>query len=83
MIFLISYDRRLGQISALRAFDDAERQQAEQARLDLDLSNVQGLSEVVLLEAETEENLRKTHRRYFESVSDILMHDSNGVATED
>jgi len=83
VIFLISYDRRLGQIRALRSFDDAERQIAEQARLDLDLSNAEELSEVVLLEAETEEKLRKTHRRYFESASDILMRDSNEVATGD
>ncbi len=83
MIFLLVYDRRLGQIRTLHSFTDRDRNLAEQARLELDLSNVHGQSEVVLLEAESEDKLRKTHRRYFESVSDLLMHDSTGVPTGD
>jgi hypothetical protein len=67
----------------LRSFPDAERLTAEQSRLDLDLLNSSGESEIVLLEAESEEKLRRTHRRYFESVSDLLTHTSREVAAKD
>jgi hypothetical protein len=40
--------------------------------MELDL-NSQGVErEVVLLEAETEEALRRTHRRYFENLAELV-----------
>jgi hypothetical protein len=73
MIFLIHYDRRAGRLKALQAFDDAERSIAETARLELEL-RAKGDSghEIVLLEAQSEEGLRRTHRRYFSSASDLF-----------
>ncbi len=73
MIFLIEYNRRAGSLVSLRSFDQSERQDAEQVRLDLELRlNDLGIRhEVVLLEAATEEALRRTHRRYFESFSEL------------
>lgn len=73
MLFLINYDRSNGRIVTLDSFDDAERSTAEQARLDLelDLQRRKIEREVVLLEAASEEALRKTHRRYFEDVSSL------------
>jgi hypothetical protein len=74
MIFLIEYDRTRGEIVTFRTFDDSERRTAEDARLELELElNRLGTDhEVVILEAATEEALRRTHRRYFESLSELV-----------
>jgi hypothetical protein len=74
MIFLIEYDRALGKIVTLEEFDDSERDDAWSKRLEmeLDLSRRGVDREVVLLEAETEEALRLTHRRYFEDLSELV-----------
>ena len=76
MIFLIEYDRREGNIIEFRRFDNSQRVEAQDARLKSELEvNRRGLQhEVVLLDAESEEMLRKTHRRYFESLRQLLEH---------
>lgn len=73
MIFLIEYNRSQGQVISFRAFNDSARQKAEDARLQLELKhNRLGTErEVVLLEAATEEALRRTHRRYFEDLTEL------------
>ena len=73
MIFLIEYDRRMGKIVTVKSFADAERTLADEARLDLELDrNKLGIeNEVVLLEALSEEAVRRTHRRYFEDLADL------------
>lgn len=74
MIFLIEYDRGHGEIVTFRTFDDSERRSAEDARLELELElNRLGTDrEVVILEAATEQALRRTHRRYFENLSELI-----------
>ena len=74
MIFLIEYDRPRGQIVTFKVFDDPDRAGAEHARLEteLDLHRRRIQHEVVLLEASSEEALRRTHRRYFETPGEIL-----------
>ena len=73
MIFLIEYDRPLGSIIQFKSFDDSVRAEAESLRLEIELGlrDRQVNREVVLLEAVSEEDLRKTHRRYFEDVNQI------------
>ncbi|HVA01111.1 MAG TPA: hypothetical protein VMV34_05570 [Terriglobia bacterium] len=73
MIFLIEYDRASGKIAELRKFDDASLKVAEDARLELELKlNRAGVQhEVVLLDAPSEEALRRTHSRYFEDFAQI------------
>lgn len=73
MLFLIDYDRVRGQVGEFRIFQDSERKKAEDARLELELKhNYLGVTrEVVLLEASSEEALRRTHRRYFENLSEL------------
>jgi hypothetical protein len=73
VIFLIDYNRTSGTISTLRSFPDSARQEASEARLALELDQKQkGIEhEVVLLEAASEQALRKTHRRYFEGVAEL------------
>lgn len=74
MIFLIEYDRDKGRIVSKREFKDAQRREAEDFRLELELQlNRRGVShEVVLLQATTEQALRQTHRRYFENLTELL-----------
>ena len=73
MIFLIEYDRPAGKVLRLDAFEDSERSRAEDFRLELELTlKRDGVDhEVVLLQAETEDAVRRTHRRYFETVDQI------------
>ncbi len=74
MIFLIEYNRNRGQIATFKTFKASEREKAEDARLkmELELNRLETENEVVLLEAETEEALRRTHRRYFENLSELV-----------
>jgi len=74
MIFLIEYDRRLGQIVNFEEFEDDARHKAEKIRLDIELAlNRNGVDhEVVLLQAASKDALRQTHRRYFESPQELL-----------
>jgi len=73
MIFLIEYDRNREHLVSLKRFNQTERRDAEGARLELELRlNSRGIGhEVVLLEAASEDALRKTHRRYFETLSEL------------
>lgn len=74
MLFLIEYDRNRGRIASFKAFDDEDRQTAENARLEmeLELNHLGTEHEVVILEAVTEEALRRTHRRYFEDLAELV-----------
>jgi hypothetical protein len=73
MLFLIEYDRSKGEIVTFRGFGEDESRSAEQARLEMELDlNRRGVErEVVLLEAENEQALRRTHRRYFEDLAQL------------
>ncbi len=74
MIFVIEYDRQEGRIVTLLSFDDRQQEKAEAFRLDRELQlyreNIE--REVVLLDAQDEAALRRTHRRYFENPEGIL-----------
>jgi len=74
MLFLIQYDRNRGEVVTIQEFDDAERENAENVRLEMELKlNRLGTErEVVILEAASEKALRRTHRRYFEDLSELL-----------
>ncbi len=74
MLFLIEYDRRAGHIVTFREFNNSERERAEDSRLqmEIELNRSETEHEVVLLEASSEEALRRTHRRYFENLSELV-----------
>jgi len=74
MIFLVEYARDQGRIVSFNAFDNKDLTLAKNARLELELDlNQRGVEhEVVLLEAENEQALRRTHRRYFESLTELV-----------
>lgn len=74
MIFLIEYNKPEGRMVLFQTYDASERAKAHDDRLALELDlNRKGIREheVVLLEAHDEAALRKTHRRYFETISEI------------
>jgi hypothetical protein len=74
MIFLVEYARDQGRIVTFKAFDNNDSMLAKNARLELELDlNRRGLEhEVVLLEAESEQALRRTHRRYFDTLTELV-----------
>ncbi len=74
MIFLIEYNRPEGRLVTFQRFQDSERLKAQNARLYLELNlNRRGVNhEVVLLEAASENPVRRTHRRYFETLRQIV-----------
>lgn len=73
MIFLIEYDRDEGRIVTIESFSDSDRERAEESRLNLELSlNSKGVeNEVVVLDAASEKAVRRTHRRYFETLAEL------------
>jgi len=73
MIFLIEYARNQGRIVTIKSFDGSEREAAYESRLQLELDlNLRGIdNEVVLLDAASEEAVRRTHRRYFENLTEL------------
>ncbi len=73
MIFLIEYNRNLGKIVTFKTFEDANRNEAADIRFEMELNlNRAGIRhEVVLLDAVSEEALRRTHRRYFENIEQL------------
>lgn len=79
MIFLVRYDRARGQLVSKAVFADTERAAAHRARLELELQlNKSGVDhEVVLLDAVSEEALRRTHERYSQAVEDFPVPEEN------
>ena len=79
MIFLIEYDRKAGKLLGIATFSDSLRPEAESSRLSLEVRNLGAgsMHEVVLLDAASETDLRRTHRRYFEALEDLTR--SNGI----
>ena len=71
MIFLLEYDRARGALSSIRPYSDADHELAASDRLrrEIELHRDDLEREVVLLQAESEEALRETHRRYFEDIA--------------
>jgi hypothetical protein len=80
MIFLIEYNRREGRILTLKKFSETQRHKAEADRLEieLDLNRKKIDHEVVLLDAADETALRRTHRRYFEDLAQMLRSANGG-----
>lgn len=74
MFFLIEYDRKRGQIVTFQKFDNSDRQNAQDSRLEMELDlNRRGIEhEVVILDAASEEAVRRTHRRYFEDLAELV-----------
>ena len=77
VIYLIHYDRVSSILVSIKEFSEVDRALATKERVDLEIALcAQGLQqEVVLLEAESEDVLRTTHRRYFETLDQLRKSD--------
>lgn len=74
MIFLIQYNRNRRELIEFQRFDDSEREKAYDAKLALELrlNGQRTRDEVMILEASSEAAVRRTHRRYFETLEQLL-----------
>ena len=72
MILVVEYDRKLGRTLQRHDFPDADRATAEAKRLEIELENHRAgiLREVVTLRADSEDQLRRTHQRYFRETAE-------------
>ena len=72
--FLIQYDRRRRKVLLIEEYEEAARSNAVRRRLDLELAAAHAGDdhEIVLLEADRREILRRTHTRYFDSFEELL-----------
>ncbi len=73
MLFLIEYDRSHSKLVSFQTFTNDQRRDAYDARLEMELRyNRLGVErEVVILEALSEAAIRRTHRRYFETLEQL------------
>jgi hypothetical protein len=74
MIFILEYNRSLGKIISFQSFDDSEWKRTEELRFERELELFRaGIvnTEVVLLQAASEQVVRRTHRRYFEDLEQL------------
>jgi len=74
MIYLIEYNRPEGRIITFKVFAESERSEADKLRfeIELDLNRRHIDHEVVLLQAESEPAIRRTHGRYFYDAQQLL-----------
>ena len=72
MLFLIEYDRNQGEVITIQEFDNSENAQNARLEMELKLHRLGISHEIVVLEAATEEALRRTHRRYFENLGELM-----------
>jgi hypothetical protein len=67
--FLLVYDRLLGELIEEREF--ADRSEALKARFAAERAGRPGHIEIVVLNADSPEAIRRTHARYFQSVEEL------------
>lgn len=75
MIFLIKYDRSKSTPLTIKGFVDPREASEEKLRVELEVLCAGQRYEVVLLEADDEAALRKTHGRYFSSATSVQISD--------
>jgi len=83
MIFLIEYDRLEGRLVSKQEFADSDKVHAENSRIELEVSlnRTKTDHEVVLLQAPNEEALRRTHKRYFADLRELLEDFASSTST--
>ena len=71
--FLLSYDRRSGDLEIQEFRGEGGRASALRARLKAEGRVAGSDREVVVIAADSEEALRRTHARYFKSVTELAL----------
>jgi hypothetical protein len=71
-LFLIIYDKSVGEVTEVREYGEADRAQALRDRFRHERANRSNPAiEVVLLGGESEQAVRKTHSRYFKTTREL------------
>jgi hypothetical protein len=72
MIFLVIYDRRGGQLIDFKTYEDDQVVRANADRLHSEIENAtNGDIEIVILRSDSEEQVRRTHARYFQTLKEL------------
>lgn len=69
--YLVQYNRRTRHLE-IRAFEGPDRPQAIHERLRLERLRTDADLEIVVLNANSEADLRSTHSRYFKSPAELM-----------
>jgi hypothetical protein len=70
--FLLVYDQAMGRVIQLREFTDADRSEALEERFRIERELVGKLHlEVIVLGANSRDDLERTHARYFRSIQEL------------
>ena len=70
--FLLVYDRRAGRLRTMKRFDEDQHEAAVEARFrSEDSTRHEPDVEVVLLSGVSEQALKRTHGRYFKSLTEL------------
>lgn len=76
MLMLIDYDRKRGRIAEVQRLDKSQRAYAHEYRVRKSVEYMQagtmGDHEVVILEAPTEDHIRRSHARYFQTLEELV-----------
>lgn len=70
--YLVVFDRDSSSMLEMRQFDDVKSALSARLKTEAQYADKPGV-EVVVLSAKSEDALRKTHLRYFESYRDIAL----------
>lgn len=81
MIFLIHYNRATLSLVSIESFESRDLASTEKLKKEIELLTSSSGQEVVLLESESEESLRRTHRRYFETLNDIKSRETEAYSS--
>jgi hypothetical protein len=70
--FVVEYERPTGTLRMCKDFPDTDYAAAAKLRFDRDLANIEHPEvEIVLLNSDSLDTLKKTHGRYFYTVSEL------------
>jgi|tagenome__1003787_1003787.scaffolds.fasta_scaffold17383525_2 hypothetical protein len=78
--FLMQYDRRSGDLEVTEFVGESARQEALAARVRAESTRASEDVEVVVLSADSLDQLKRTHGRYFKSAPELLR---EAIALED
>lgn len=71
MYFLVNYSRKEGKLISIKEFSGGAIASQEKLALEIDLLGQGVGSEIVVLEADSLEDLKNSHSRYFNDLSGI------------
>lgn len=74
MRYLIEYNRKEGKIVTFQVYTEDQKEEADEIRFKKELDNYRNgiINEVIVLAADSEEQLRTTHGRYFYTYEELI-----------